>query len=208
MTNTTTFTSIEEMNDFLFTAVKKASVKYTYGTHINADDMESYVMIRTWNYISKNEEYQTKKGIQQRIKSYVLDFLKSPVQNSDSLTFSSLSSSDDEGSESDFESTYESTNQVNIADTVTEGTLLTDFLATLTDRQRVIVELRSGILSSLSASEMTTAKEIMDKQSSKKTGEVYLSNTDIAKIIGIGRAKVQNHIARISELALDFGLED
>jgi hypothetical protein len=216
---------------------------------MNADDAESFMMVRVYKFVENNPKYQTKKGIRQVIKTRTLDFLKSSSNTGKSHTktdlvvdytngeqisaeeaelrgldlslcqpvyqtryttdsFSNLSSQDDEGSETDFESTFESTNQVNIATSVVEGTLLADFLATLSDRQRVIVELRAGILDSLSADELAIAKSIMDKQSSKVSGEVYLSNSDIAKIIGIGRVKVQNHLARIAEKALDFGLEE
>src|SRR5574339_66928 len=103
-TLTNTFTSIEEMNDFIVAEVKKASKRASYNNSVNADDLESYLMIRVWTHVMNKEKYQTVTGVRQVIKSRVINFLKSPTNHhSDVDVFSSLSSSDDEGNESDYE---------------------------------------------------------------------------------------------------------
>lgn len=206
--NTNTFASTEEMNDFIVSEVQKAAMKNALNTYHNASDIESYLMAYVWAKVSNNPRYQTKKGVRQYIKKRLLDYFKSPIQNQkDVSTFSALSSNDDEGNESDFEGIYNSPNQVDLESSVIEGSLINGFMSSLSDRHRLIIELRAGILTSLSHAEMSIAKEIMDKQSAKEFGEVYLSNSDIAKIVGISRVNVQKNLDRISEKALDFGLE-
>lgn len=207
MTNVNGFTNAEEMEIFIFNEVQKASRKFTVGTKHDSSDLESYLMIRVWNFVTKKPRYQTKKGIRQVIKTRTLDFFKSPIQNSEDLTFSAMTSSDDEGSETDFESTFV-TGEATIDTTVVESELLNGFLSTLNSRQRLIVELRAGILSSLTSEQFTVASEIMKKQSAKKSGEVYLSNSDIANIVGIHRNHITKNLNAIAEKALDFGLEE
>lgn len=206
-TNKAGFTNAEEMESFIVSEVQKSSRKSTLGTRHDSSDLESFLMIRVWNFVKKNEKYQTKKGIRQVIKTRTLDFFKSPVQNSEELTFSALTSSDDEGSETDFESTFV-TGEATIDTTVVESELLNGFLNTLNDRQRLIIELRAGILESLNAEQYAIASAIMTKQSAKVAGEVYLSNSDIAKIVGIHRNHITKNLNAISEKALDFGLEE
>lgn len=208
MTKLTGFTSTEEMELFLFEEVKRNARRSTASSFHNADDLESYLMVSVWNFVTKNEKYQTQKGIRQVIKTRTLDFYKSPKQNPDHLTFSALGSQDDEGSETDFESTFNS-GDVTIDATIVDAELLNGFLASLNDRQRLIVELRAGIISSLDSEQMRTFEEIISKQqSTKKAGEVYLSNSDIAKIVGIHRNHITKNLNAISEKALDFGLEE
>lgn len=206
MTKLNGFTNAEEMESFIVSEVQKASKRKTIGTRNDSSDLESYLMIRVWNFVMNNPKYQTQKGVRQVINSRVTNFFNSS-NNSDDLTFSALTSSDDEGSETDFESTFV-TGETTIDTTVVESELLNGFLNTLTDRQRLIVELRAGILESLNAEQYAIASAIMTKQSAKVAGEVYLSNSDIAKIVGIHRNHITKNLNAISEKALDFGLEE
>lgn len=209
------FTNAEEMEVFIFNQVQKASKKFAIGTRHDSSDLESYLMIRVWNFITKNPKYQTPKGVNQAIKSRATNFFNSS-ENSEDLTFSALSSQDDEGSETDFESTFD-TQSPSIDSTVVESELLNGFLNTLSLKQRQVVELRAGILDSLSAEQLTIAKAIITAKQAKESwsGAVF-TNTDIAGIIN-GSMKPtptqrknlqQKTLPSIVEKALDFGLED
>lgn len=201
---------------FIVSEVKKVANRSARTSTFNFDetDLESYVTIRVWTYVTTKYDETINPNIEAYIrgliKQFTMNFLKSPNNvHTDVDSFSSLSSTDGEGNESDFESTYEDTSVVSIEESVCEQTLTNGFMDTLSDRHRTIVELRAGILDNLSADQLLIALEIMDKQASKKGyGEVYLSNSDIAKIVGIHRNHVTKNIDKIVEQALDFGLED
>ena len=185
MTNTTaiTFTTIEEMNEFLVSEVKKASKRASYNSNVNEADLESYLMIRVWTHVMNNEKYQTVTGIRQVIKSRVINFLKSPTNHhSDVDVFSSLSSSDDEGNESD----YEVIHHAQIEDTVIDGNLGQAFLTTLSDTHRQILELK------------------IDGFQVKEIASVVFPNHSYES----ARKSVNRNLKAITELALDFGLEE
>lgn len=210
---TNTYNTLEVMVEFMMAEVKKVSKRsaVTSSYSFDSSDMESYITVRAYEYILK---YDAKKNpnfeayIRGLINKFKMNFLKSPNNvHSGVDVFSSLSSQDDEGSETDFESTF-NTNEVSLQDTVCDNTLLNGFLDTLSSRQRTIVELRAGILESLNAEQMAVATSILSKQSAKVAGNVYFSNSDIANIIGIHRNHVTKNLSAIVEKALDFGLEE
>lgn len=211
---TNTYNTLEEMVEFMMVEVKKTSKRSAINSSYNFDasDLESYIMVRAYEYIlkydaSKNPNFEA--YIRGLINQFKMNFLKSPNNvHSDVDTFSALSSQDDEGSETDFESTFV-TGEVSLDTTVVEAELLNGFLATLNRNQRLIVELRAGIISSLTVEQLSTFESIVSKQgSSKKAGNVYLSNSDIANIVGIHRNHVTKNLNAIAEKALDFGLEE
>jgi RNA polymerase sigma factor (sigma-70 family) len=234
--------------------VKKAVNRSFFNStsHFDKSDLESYLMIRAWEYATLKYD-STKNGnfqayIRTLLKQFTLNFFKSPnninvtaVQSDyvfdyitgDKITkeeailrgldlelcdtafttghnvsnFSQFEEEDEDGDASNFDEIMNFGSQ-SVSAKAIDGLMLSEFLETLTDRQRLIVELRAGILDNLSFEEYEIAREILDTHASKKASEVYLSNIDIAKIIGIGRNKVQNHLVRIAEKALDFGLEE
>jgi DNA-directed RNA polymerase specialized sigma24 family protein len=190
MTNSTTatltFATTEEMDKFIFTEVKRVANRQTAGRYFDASDLESYLMVRVWNEITVNPHLQNEAGIRRVTKLRSIDFFKSPKNNHrDYSNFSALSASDNEGNEQAFEETFNS-GSASIDDTVIDGNLGDAFLATLSDKHRQILELK------------------IDGFDIKEIASIVFPELSYES----SRKSVRRNLQAITELALDFGLEE
>lgn len=180
------FENNEEMNSFILDEVRKASVRHTYNIGTDSSDLESYLMLRVWTSVMNNPSYQTERGVRMIIKSRVTNFFNSPTNyNSDVDLFSTLTSSDNEGSETGFEEKFV-VQDASLEETIIDGNGGQAFIETLSDEYRQILELK------------VDGYNIKDICSIVYPEMAYESS----------RKKVNRAVAKIMDLALDFGLED
>ncbi len=180
------FNTTEEMTLFLFNEVRRTAKRQTSGKWFDAEDLESYLMIKVWTAISNNVNLQNEAGIRRVIKLRSIDFFKSPKNNGrDFSFFSDLESSDDEGNSQSFEECFAS-NQTSVEDTVINGNDGQGFLSTLSDVHRQILELK------------------MDGYNQKDICSIVYPTLSYEG----ARKSVQRQMKAITELALDYGFED
>lgn len=180
------FDNKAEMEQFILDEVRKASVRHTFNIGTDSSDLESYLMIRVWTSVMNNPQYQTERGVRMIIKSRVTNFFNSPTNyNSDIDLFSTLTSSDNEGSETAFEEKFVAT-EASIEDSLIARESGQGFLDSLCAEHRHILELK------------------VDGYNQKDICSIVYPNMAYES----SRKKIQRAMKAIMELALDFGLEE
>lgn len=180
------FDTKAEMEQFILDEVRKASIRHTFNNGTDASDLESYLMIRVWTSVMNNPTYQNERGVRMIIKHRVTNFFNSPTNyNSDVDLFSTLTSSDNEGSETSFEEKYVASSTP-FEDSLIERESGQGFLGTLCVEHRKILALK------------------VDGYNIKDICEIVYPNMAYES----SRKKVKRAMDKITELALDFGLED
>lgn len=173
---------------FVVDACKKASRKAITNNAVgHSTDLEDYLLTRAWEQTLKYDA-QINPNFEAYIRQYLnfatRDFYSSPTNcistaKHDVANFSTLATSDDEGSESDFESTYNSGANPLDSDSI-NCIQVGEFMSTLTSRQLSILTLK------------TQGYEV----------------NEISAELGVHRNTINNTLKTIKELALDFGLEE
>jgi hypothetical protein len=178
--------SLEWVSYYTLEVMKRYASRSAIGTYHNASDIEDYLMEYAYEYIMDNPRFQSEKGIRQVVKSRITDYFKSPTQNlTNTYSFSALSSQDDEGSEVDFESSHVEESTI-FSDSSVDSLQLKAFLCSLSEKHRTIL--------------------LMDSNNFdfREIGEAVFPDLSYSS----ARKSVQRNLKQITELALDFGLEE
>lgn len=225
-TNSPIYKNEDELAQAIMVQVSRQVKKYTHQHSVDVDEMSSNLISKVFFEVKDRPHLWNKAGVNNCIKFRSMDFFremnkdKIEIEVPNELTeehelikkkvsnvpFSTLSHEDtDSFVEFPIESDFD------LAENYVYSSEMNSFLDSLPLIERQIVELSSGITSSLDQDHLHKVHELIKKKAHKTKDpkvelNIWFTATEIGEILGLTRRQVQHPLTKMKEKALDFGL--
>lgn len=177
----------DEIAQFIVSESKRVAKKYSLNYGTDRDEMESFMVSEIYNEIVRKPEFGNIKGIRYIANLRSVDFIREQIDLNNEMSFTSLTSTHHNAEDCDiFEYGWED-RKVEPQEEFLHTSKINNFLDSLSEKERKLIELSAGITDNLSHDEKVNVKKIIDK---KGTGS-SLSDTEIGQVLGLTRRQVQ-----------------